>query len=194
MQAGFGNSYTIANMLRIMEFDAEEVRDSQSLSRFSHIVLPGVGNWSRGSELLLLGGWVDELHSRFSDGAAILGVCLGMQLLGKRSEEGPGHGLGLIDFNVERITQNSQRKINVGWKQLSPAQCKPDFQAYGPFYFTHSYCVPASGAEFEIAYVSESKDICGLVNVGNVWGAQFHPERSNTFGMHFLRNFVLGSL
>lgn len=194
IQAGFGNSFTIANMLRVLEFQAEEVFYPTDLAKFSHIILPGVGNWSRGAELLSKRGWVEELHARRIAGDPILGVCLGMQLLGKSSDEGVGAGLGLLDFNVVSLSQSTQRKVNVGWKMLLPGEQGPEFQLIGPFYFTHSYCIQASGADFEKAYVDGSRQICAVVNEENIWGAQFHPERSNTVGMQFLKNFVLGTL
>jgi glutamine amidotransferase len=189
IQAGFGNSSTIVNMLRLNGSNATEVRSPAELGDKSHVILPGVGNWGRAISLLRTGNWFDELNLLASKGTNILGVCLGMQLLGTSSHENAGMGLGLINFEVESVGLNS-RVTNVGWKKVVSSRTTWNHEFEGPYYFTHSYCVPAASNSFEMAVVQDAPGIVAVINSGNVWGAQFHPERSGRSGANFLMNFV----
>ena len=189
VQAGFGNSSTIVNMLRIQGFDAHELRDPSAIDGYSHLVLPGVGHWSRGSDLLSTHGWDDAIRGHVLKGFHLLGVCLGMQLLGKSSEEGAGYGLSLIDMMTTSLEPDG-RRTNVGWKELEAIGLRAGSEVRGPFYFTHSFGVKAEGRSFEVATIQGSSQAVALVNQGNIWGAQFHPERSNVNGAAFLAAFV----
>lgn len=193
MQAGFGNSTTIRSMLRIAGFECEEVLDPERLQDFSHLILPGVGHWSRGSRLLSNGGWSAAIKELAGNQVPILGVCLGMQLLGLGSEEGEGSGLSLIEMETRSVGEDA-RTTNVGWKRIVGSQGNEIAIKKGPYYFTHSFAVRASGRPFEVAHVQEQEEIVAVVNSANVWGAQFHPERSNSNGSDFLRAFVEGTL
>ena len=123
----------------------------------------------------------------------ILGVCLGMQLLGVGSEEGEGPGLALLDMRTVSLSED-RRKTNVCWKSIATSQGNDIALSRGPYYFTHSYAVTASGGQFEVAHIQEQPRIVAVVNSANVWGVQFHPERSNINGSDFLKAFVEGTL
>lgn len=193
VQAGFGNSTTIRSMLRIAGFQCEEVFNPRRLQDFSHVILPGVGHWSRGSQLLSTGGWSAAIKELAANQVPILGVCLGMQLLGVGSEEGEGPGLSLIDMEARSIGGDA-RTTNVGWKRITGSHGTNTLTNGGPYYFTHSFAVNSSGRPFEVAHIQEQSKIVALVNSANVWGAQFHPERSNSNGSDFLKAFVEGTL
>lgn len=193
IQAGFGNSSTVVNMLRLNGFNAAEISDAAQVSSFSHLILPGVGNWGRAVTAITEGGWDSAIRKAASDGASVLGVCLGMQLLCTASAENEGAGLGLINLTVEPIGQHS-RVTNVGWRKLDSSREGWVGQYDGPYYFTHSFCVRSSANPSQIATVQGSPDIVASINIGNIWGAQFHPERSGRYGLNFLRGFVEGEL
>lgn len=194
IQAGFGNSSTVVNMLRMNGYSVAEVSEASEVSSYSHLILPGVGNWGRGARALSEGGWDSAIRAAVTDGASVLGVCLGMQLLCKTSAENEGAGLGLLNLTVEGIGAHT-RVTNVGWKKIeSSREGWEDLYYGGPYYFTHSYCIRSTGSLVQVATVADAPEIVAVVNSGKVWGAQFHPERSGLNGLNFLRGFLEGAI
>ena len=168
-----------------------------SLRQASHAVLPGVGAFARGMENLRAKEWLPALRDLvFDDGVPLLGVCLGMQLLADTGHEGGAtKGLGLIHGEVRRLEAQSldERVPHVGWNEVFPLIECPLFTAIpsgADFYFVHSYhFVPQEEGQF-VAYVPYCGRTAAAVGVGNVWGVQFHPEKSSRAGIQLLRNFL----
>lgn len=188
IQAGFGNSSTVINMLRIIGAEAFEVSNPDQIADFSHLILPGVGNWSAAIKMLEDGKWTFPIKNAVEAGKPLLGICLGMQLLGLSSAEGDGKGLSLLDFSV--VPYSAQQGANVGWQRVSEVTTHKGLLMGRKFYFTHSFCVPRKLSAFEWLESQTPVKFVAGVRHENVWGVQFHPERSSHAGMEFLRGFV----
>ncbi len=160
------------------------------------LILPGVGNFLKGMENLKKEG-LDELIKDFAgSGKALLGICLGAQLLTKHSMEGDIDGLGLIPVNTKKfIFPDSNLKVpNMGWSEIEIKQKHSylsGFQTTPRFYFVHSYFMDAEQTDYVIAEARYGHQFAAVVANGNVVGMQFHPEKSHKFGMQVLKNFAL---
>lgn len=193
VSSGIGTTASMLNMFRHIGADAELVVDPAGLAKYSHLVLPGVGHYSEGSSKLAEGGWREPIIDFAKTGKPLLGVCLGMQLLGQGSAEGPGDGLGLLPFTLERIrTAPGVVVPHMGWNSVAPVgsgSALLDSEPQPRFYFVHSYAVPAD-SPVATATTVYGTPFASMVGAGNVFGAQFHPEKSHRFGMALLRNFA----
>lgn len=149
------------------------------------LVLPGVGHFAYCARELEERGYWETVKAWAASGKPLLGVCVGMQLLFEESEEGPAKGLGILPGRVQRLY--AKRLPHVGWNEVDGDH----------FYFAHSYAVPHDyryKSRSSFAYI-QSADYEGNVFVahirdGKVWGTQFHPEKSGTAGVDFLRRWV----
>lgn len=170
---------------------AEEITCPDKSLNFTHLILPGVGHWTEGTRKLDDGGWRPTINSAAESGVFILGVCLGMQLLGRMSEEGEGVGLGLLDFHTVRHKVNGEGATNVGWQVVSELGLERSMTTSSlRFYFTHSFCVPKNNKSFEWLESSTNPVFIAGVRHGNIWGMQFHPERSAKSGAQILHEFA----
>lgn len=161
----------------------------------SHIVLPGVGSFARGMDRLNAGGWDSAIKSAVAGGARVLGVCLGMQLLAEHGTEGgETRGLGLVPGRVERMEARASERIpHVGWNDVRLEGESPLFREVPSgtdFYFVHSFrFLPGEGARI-LASVDYAGGVAAAVERGNVFGVQFHPEKSSKAGFRLIRNFL----
>lgn len=189
---GMSNLRSVRHALEYLGAEPRIVQSPEELEDARGIVLPGDGAFGQTMKNLQAGGWIEPLIAAIDGGMPFLGICLGMQLLFETSEElGEHRGLGVLPGRVVKFPTG---KIpQVGWNQL---QVQPNSQflegvsenAYA--YFVHSYyCEPQDGGivsartEYGINYAS-------VVERGNVWGAQFHPEKSGEDGLQMLANFI----
>jgi glutamine amidotransferase len=194
---GVGNAGSILNMLK--KIGAPVIRSSsiEDVRVATRIILPGIGAFDAAKEKLEQSGCITELERRvLSDKIPLLGICLGMQLLTKGSEEGRRPGLGWIDADVVRfqgrqITQ-ALRVPHIGWnyaRRVARHNLFDGLELDARFYFAHSYhaiCRPENvlcTTDYGYQFAS------GLVQ-GNICGVQFHPERSHKYGFALLRNFL----
>ncbi len=188
---GAGNLRSVANTLEEVGAPYEVVRDAAGLRRASKLILPGVGNFGQIMRALDASGVRAVLVERIRAGVPFLGICLGLQVLFRSSEEAPElAGLGLFGETVRRFSA-ATRVPHMGWNALEPLRpCRllkglPD----RPFvYFAHSYYVPLNEAtaaitHYDVPYTS-------LLEQDNVFGVQFHPEKSGRIGLAVMRNFV----
>lgn len=193
VDAGIGTWTSIINMLSHMGLSAHRANSTESLESFSHLILPGVGNFQSATIVLEKEGWKDAVLDYAQTGKPVLGVCLGMQLLGIGSEEGAGSGLGLLNFSASALSQGGPRRVpNFGWARLEPQIEHPllsDFEPDARFYFVHSYAVPSTSDD-SIATSMHNDKFSSVVGKDNVLGVQFHPEKSHRFGMKLFENFV----
>lgn len=193
---GIGTWTSVVNMLDSIGVDGESCDDPSQIDRFSHIILPGVGNFSVASARLDTLGWRTALSSKADSGAPILGICLGMQLLGRGSSEGEGEGLSLLNFTSEPLSTDGDLRVpHIGWNTV---QATSDHEIYTGwteefrFYFVHSFAVSASCPE-SIGITEHNNPFSSVVAQGNVLGVQFHPEKSHKYGQKLLSNFAMMS-
>jgi len=196
IDVGIGNVGSVANMLRKVGNDALIIQDPSLLSSFQKVILPGVGRFDKGIRALQEHGFIDPIKSFTTrENTALLGICLGMQLLFEGSEEGNETGLGYFPGIVERFKENIHLPVpNVGWQAIQIEQPSPLFselnQAY--FYFVHAYHAPVqlNGSQVVLSSSHYGYTFPSSVGKENVFGVQFHPEKSLSFGYKLFTNFV----
>jgi glutamine amidotransferase len=192
---GMGNIGSIANMLRKVGASATLTGDPEVLGQASKIILPGVGAFDNGMANLEASGLVPLLNRKaLEERVPVLGICLGMQLLSRSSEEGRRPGLGWIAADTKRFQLDSTFKVpHMGWNYVQPAKASPltaGLPEHSRFYFVHSYHVVCDEPSDVLLASRYGIDITAAVQRDNVMGVQFHPEKSHTFGMQLLKNFA----
>jgi len=191
-----GNVGSIKNMLEHIGIEAMITGDHNEILNADHIIIPGVGSFDQGMQNLIDRG-LDRVikHAALTLKKPILGICLGMQLLGMKSEEGKLNGLGLIDFENIRFKFSSDLKLHVphmGWNQVAIQQDDlfvKDLDSSYRFYFVHSYYAKCKNSKNILMRSNYGIDFTASVKEDNVYGVQFHPEKSHHFGMKILMNF-----
>jgi len=194
---GLGNLASIKNMIKKVGGTAEITSDLTKISNADKIILPGVGAFAKGMENLINTGIKSVLDKKaLQDKTPIMGICLGMQLLTKHSEEGNVNGLGWINAQTKKFTfDTSVYKIpHMGWTDIKITQPEhPIFKNINTnprYYFVHSYYVICEQKENSLAQADYGITFdCGIVN-DNILGFQFHPEKSHRFGMEIMNNFI----
>lgn len=194
---GMGNIGSIFNMIKKTGHSPKIVADNKNIFDYSKLILPGVGNFAAGSQRLKDQNFVKSIRefSKIKENK-ILGICLGMQLLFDSSEEGIGNGLGLIEGSVIRFKGLEEKfKIpHMGWNFLEVNKINSKILRYtdkeARFYFVHSYYVIPKNKDHILSFSSYGniKFPC-IVNKDNVFGTQFHPEKSHKYGFSLLRGF-----
>ena len=171
--------------------------DPGDLSAADRVVLPGVGAFPEAMQNLRARGLDDALTKQVVDeGAPFLGVCLGMQLMAAIGHEvGPTKGLGWIEACCVRLepTETDRRVPHVGWNEVTPWVDSPLFAGIPPatdFYFVHSFHVVCATAEQVLATTPYCDGFASAVQREQAFGVQFHPEKSQRWGLHLLRNFL----
>ena len=195
---GLGNLGSIANMLKKIGAHAVVSSDPAVVEKADKLILPGIGAFDAGMKNLETRGLIPLLNYRvLEQKTPILGVCLGMQLLCKRSEEGQLPGLGWLDAEVIRFKFDgniANLKIpHMGWNTLTVRQPYPlfaDLEAENRFYFVHSYHVVCADRGNVLAQTNYGFDFASAVVKDNIMGVQFHPEKSHKFGMRLYKNFT----
>lgn len=184
-------------MLTRLGFDAKITSDIDEIKDAEKLILPGVGAFDQAMSNLHSLGFISVLNSLVLEKRIpILGICLGMQLLAMRSEEGKQEGLGWIDAEVVRFRfapEQNLRVPHIGWNTISVKQesClfKKSYEE-SRFYFVHSYYVKCQSDDTVLATTHYGFDFTSAVVHENIYGVQFHPEKSHKFGMCLLKNYV----
>jgi glutamine amidotransferase len=193
---GIGNLASVLNMFK--KIGVKDVAVSGNLeivARASKILLPGVGAFDGGMGNLERSGLIPILNQKvLVEKAPVLGICLGMQMLTKRSEEGVKPGLGWIDAETKKFNLDPELKLKVphmGWNYIKVKKANPliEIDSKSRFYFVHSYYVKCFDENQSLATCNFGLDFTCMVNKDNIFGAQFHPEKSLKFGMKVLENF-----
>lgn len=188
---GVGNLMSVTNAMRYLGLETCITSDPGELERADAIILPGVGAFPDAAEKLQ-GPGLDQILTAQAEKKPILGICLGMQLLFDTGEEvRECKGLGLVHGNVKRI-ETEQKLPHIGWNSLTLQNDSPLFRGLdtGSYvYFVHSFCaLPDREAEV-IARTEYGTSVVAAVSYGNVYGCQFHPEKSGEVGLQILKNF-----
>lgn len=191
---GMGNLQSVQNALSFIGEEAFISSDIETLKKADKIILPGVGAF-RDAIALIKEKKLDVFMKEATDaGVPLLGICLGMQLLFDSSTEfGYYEGLGLIPGEVVRFEVEDLKVPHMGWNKLNiikeaPLFCNLPDEAY--VYFVHSYHLKASNEEVIAATTTYGYDVQIAAQAGNVYGLQFHPEKSGNVGLQILRNFA----
>lgn len=197
---GMGNSASIINMIQRAGGVAELCSCADDIENPSAIILPGVGSFDNGMINLKESGLLDvlEIHV-LKNKVPFLGVCLGMQLLFERSSEGILQGLGWLKGDVRRfdfsnILDTRHLKIpHMGWNEINPISDQglyAGLEKDSRFYFVHSFHAVCGDQLDILATAIHGYEFVCSVRRGNIWGVQFHPEKSHRFGIRFFKNFL----
>lgn len=195
---GSGNIKAIARVYRQLNVDVMIARTPEDLEAASKIVLPGVGAFDQVMQNLVASGMADRLRQRvMDDGTPLLGICVGMQLLARRSDEGRLSGLGWIEADAKRLDGGALgqpvKVPHMGWNDIRPLREHPllrGLAAEDAFYFLHSYHVSCDRRDDVLAEAAYGAAFDCAVGVRNVHGVQFHPEKSHLSGAKLLKNFA----
>jgi glutamine amidotransferase len=190
-----GNLRSVLNALEFLGAEGRLAAAPHELAEAHKIILPGVGAFRDGIAALRERRLADALHEQVAEGKPLLGICLGMQLLASKSFEfGEHEGLGLIEGNVEHLGVDGGLRVpHVGWNVLQPRRESAIFQGFPhepTFYFVHSYHFVPSDPDLVSATTEYGKPVTACVERDNVYGVQFHPEKSQRDGLKLLENFL----
>ncbi len=195
---GVGNVGSIINMLKKAGAKAIASSDPKVLEQAEKLILPGIGAFDAGMNKLNERGLVPLLnYLALEKKVPFLGLCLGLQLMTKKSEEGRTQGLGWLDAETVRFkfdAEQPQLKVpHMGWNTIKICRGHPVFKDLEPdtrFYFVHSYFVKSNDPEEVLAETDYGGGFDSILGKDNILGAQFHPEKSHKFGLRFLKNFA----
>ena len=193
---GLGNLGSLYNMLDVIGEDSIISDNPQKLHECDRLILPGVGSFDAGMKNLEEKSLINCLKKEVSEGKSILGICLGMQLLGRKSEEGSSLGLGFIPFDTVKFSFDKTLKLKIphmGWDIVTFTQenkLLSEIDGRQRYYFVHSYHAKCDSERNVLMRCEYGYEFAASVVNENVYGVQFHPEKSHDFGMRLLKNFV----
>lgn len=195
---GSGNVRAFLNAYERMKIPCRAARSAADLEGAERIVLPGVGSFDTAMRQFTESGMLAPVRTRvLEQGMPLLGVCVGMQMLADRSEEGTSSGLGWISGEVRKLRaaqENSALKLpHMGWNQIECLREDALLRVLphgGRFYFLHSYAFSCAQPSDAIALCDYGGRFTCAVRRGKIWGVQFHPEKSHDDGMTLLKTFA----
>lgn len=195
---GMGNIRSVLHKIKKLKYNVIASSNPEEIANASKIILPGVGYFAAGMKNLIDHNMISVLNNKvIVEGTPILGICLGMQLFTEYSEEGGVDGLGWIEGATKKFSFGEKcerlRIPHVGWNTINPVRESPilrDIPEGMRFYFTHSYHVCLRDRNLEVATTGYGYDFTSVLQKHNIFGVQFHPEKSHTRGMDIIRNFI----
>ena len=194
---GLGNVGSIVNMLSHLGIDCIVSRQPSDIEQAKGLILPGVGAFDRGMGNLTQYGLIEPLQEVVVErGCPILGICLGAQLMTRESEEGCISGLGWLDIKTikffSRESFPSLKVPHMGWGTIEVMKTNPLIEDCDEhrFYFVHSYHFECESKEDVLASACYGYDFAAAFSKGNIYGVQFHPEKSHRFGKQLFTNFA----
>ena len=190
---GFGNIKSISNALKKIDVVFKLIKSCKELDNFKKIILPGVGSFSPAMDELLRLGFVNEIKEFASDqDNLILGICLGMQLLtSKGFEDEKKEGFNLITGEAQYLNYKNKNIHHVGWNNLKimkKNKILKDVKEDLDFYFCHSIVVNCK-PDYVVSETTFKNTFPSIINKDNIYGIQFHPEKSHIYGLKILKNF-----
>lgn len=191
---GLGNLGSVVNMFKRIGTEVRLISTPDEVAASERVLLPGIGAFDHGMKLLADAGLDDALRAFSATGKPLMGICLGMQLLLDRSEEGVLEGLHLMPGESLKFESAPGLRIpHMGWNAAVPRRddsLLAGVEQNNRFYFVHTYRVVPDKPEDTLAVTQYGQPFASMVRSGNVMGAQFHPEKSHVFGMSVLKNFA----
>ena len=193
---GVGNIGSVVRMIEKAGFGVRIAATPGEILQADKLILPGIGSFDHCMSQLNKRGLSEAIRHKVSlERIPFLGICMGMQLICRGSEEGVLPGLGFIDARVAKIGKPPDRRLKVphmGWNSLEvkfPSRLFPKVDDLYRFYFVHSYCVVPSDNCITSATANYGLNFCAAIEVGNIFGVQFHPEKSHRFGVELMQRF-----
>ena len=191
---GLGNLHSVRKAVEYIGGKSVVTDEPGAILKAEKIILPGVGAFDEGMRGLEARGLISPLLEAAQRGILLLGICLGMQLLFNESEEQGHHkGLGLLAGKVVYFKQTGIKIPQIGWNQVQiqkDAALFADIRNGDYFYFNHSYACEPDKGEVIAAHTDYGDSFASAVERGNLFGVQFHPEKSQVLGLKILKNFV----
>ena len=195
---GSGNIQAISNILDQLRIEFVVSARPEDLSRADRVILPGVGAFDQAMHELDRSGLRQALDKAvLEDKKPILGICVGMQLLARSSEEGKREGLGWIDGDVKKFDNvdvpSATYLPHMGWNSVRPLAASALFAGIdldAGYYFLHSYYFRCNDDADQLAITDYGIQFTSVVHRGNIYGVQFHPEKSHLAGVQLIRNFA----
>jgi glutamine amidotransferase len=194
---GIGNTRSISKMIEKLGYEVSITKNETEIVTADKIVLPGVGSFDNAAKKLHDTGLIPTLTElALLQNKHFLGICLGMQLLFKSSEEGVENGLGWIDGKVVKFDQSkmtSEKIPHMGWNTVTCDKKSPLFKEVNSeirFYFTHSFHVSGVKESEIIGTTNFGYEFTSAVQRNNIYGVQFHPEKSHRFGLQLMQKFL----
>lgn len=193
-----GNIKSIQNMLKRIGAKSCISSNVEEIEQAEKLILPGVGHFDYGMRNLQESGLIGVLNKKVvADKVPLLGICLGAQLLGNKSEEGIIPGLGWIDMEVVKFDENKLPKNlkipHMSWNEIiikKQSELLAGLNNESRFYFVHSYHMKCNDENDVLTNTNYGYEFTSAVEKDNIYGVQFHPEKSHKFGMRLLENFV----
>lgn len=195
---GLGNVEAILNVYKALDIPAGRVRSPDDVKESNRLVLPGVGSFDHAMRKLDLSGLRSQLDKAvLGDGVLFLGICVGMQMMAGRSEEGVEKGLGWIPGEVKRLNVDALEQKphlpHMGWNTIrlhADSHLLHGLDSDAEFYFLHSYAFIPEADTVTLSETSYGASFASAVGFRNRYGVQFHPEKSHRWGMQVLSNFA----
>jgi imidazole glycerol-phosphate synthase subunit HisH len=191
---GMGNLRSVEKALMAVGDQAVISQDPEVVRHSDRLILPGVGAFGDAMSNLKQAGLDVAIRDAVAEGKPLLGLCLGLELLFSESEEfGRHEGLNLIPGHVRKFEETALRVPHVGWNQIESLRPDPLLENLPDgsyFYFVHSFFVEPDRSDNALAWTNYGGPFCSIARHENVWGAQFHPEKSQDAGKRLLRNFL----
>ena len=194
---GMGNLGSIKNIVKKAGHKSIISKDSDVISNASKLILPGVGNFKEAMNNLEHLNLIEILNNKvLIEKTPILGICLGMQLMTSFSEEGNVHGLDWIKGKTTKFTFSNQPEIKIphmGWNEIIPSKShkiNSDFEIPSRFYFVHSYFVTCEDEDDILHQTDYHGNFTSAFHKENIFGVQYHPEKSHVFGLQLMKNFI----
>lgn len=195
---GVGNIFAFQNVYKRLNIPTKIAKTSNDLEAAEKLILPGVGSFDYAMSQLNNSGMREKLDQLVLDTKIpIIGICVGMQMMGNRSEEGKSVGLGWIDADIlkfdENLISHRTKLPHMGWNDVVPVADHPlfeDLEKEAIFYFLHSFYFKCNNPHESIAVSDYGITFTSAVNYNNIYGIQFHPEKSHQNGEKLLHNFA----
>lgn len=191
---GMGNLHSIARKLHLLKADFQQIELPEDILKCTHLILPGVGHFGKAMKALKDKNLIEPLnHFVLTEKKPILGICLGMQLMTKFSEEGNCDGLGWIDSKIVRfnVSNTQQFKVpHIGWNNVEGKESVLLSNEIQEYYFVHSYHAEVPNEDLVLHKTTYETEFISGFEKGNIFGVQYHPEKSHQQGLEMLKRFL----
>ena len=193
IETTFGNIASVVNAVSYLKYNFKVLKKPKNLESFTQLVLPGVGSFNKAAKKLKKDGWFSAIVKFTQTGKPFLGICLGMQLMFEEgTEDGKIKGIGLLKGKCEKFKKNKNFPVpHIGYNVVKHTNSKiwEGIPNLSPFYFIHSYRI-APSKNLNYSSTLHGEKFVSFVEKKNIFGAQFHPEKSHKTGLKLIKNFV----